>query len=70
MNDLPRNLLFACTRNAVRSPMAEALARRWLGSAVFIDSAGVEPAPVNLFAVAVMDEIGLDIRSHHARTFD
>lgn len=70
MNGSPRSLLFACTRNAVRSPMAEGLARRWLGSAVFIDSAGVVPAPVNPFAVAVMDEIGLDIRGHHARTFD
>ena len=70
MNGSPRSLLFACTRNAVRSPMAEALARRWLGSEVFIGSAGVEPAPVNPFAVAVMDEIGLDIRGHNARTFD
>ena len=70
MTGAPRSLLFACTRNAVRSPMAEALARHLLGSAVFIDSAGVEPAPVNPFAVAVMDEIGLDIRSHRARTFD
>lgn len=66
----PRSLLFACTRNAVRSPMAEALAGRWLGSGVFIDSAGVEPAPVNPFAVVVMDELGLDIRGHRARTFD
>ena len=70
MNGLPRNLLFACTRNAVRSPMAEALARRWLGSGIFIDSAGVEPAPVNPFAVAVMDEVGLDIRCHRASTFE
>ena len=70
MNDLPRNLLFACTRNAVRSPMAEAVARRWLGSGIFIDSAGVEPGLVNPFAVAVMDEISLDIRNHEARTFE
>ena len=70
MNDLPRNLLFACTRNAVRSPMAEAVARRWLGPGTFIDSAGVEPGLVNPFAVAVMDEVDLDIRSHRARTFE
>ena len=69
MNGLPRSLLFACTRNAVRSPMAEALARRWLGSRTVIDSAGVEPGLLNLFAVAVMDEIGLDIRDHRARSF-
>ncbi len=70
MNGLPSSLLFACTRNAVRSPMAEGLAGRWLGSGVFIDSAGVEPGFVNPFAAAVMDELGLDIRSHRARTFD
>ncbi len=70
MSRAPRSLLFACTRNAVRSPMAEALAGRRLSPGTFIDSAGVEPSPVNPFAVAVMDEIGLDIRSHRARTFD
>ena len=70
MSGLPRSLLFACTRNAVRSPMAEALAGRWLGSGTFIDSAGVEPGSVNPFAVAVMDEVGLDIRSHRVRTFE
>ncbi len=70
MSRAPRSLLFACTRNAVRSPMAEALAGRRLSPETFIDSAGVEPGLVNPFAVAVMDEIGLDIRSHRARTFD
>ena len=70
MTDAPRSLLFACTRNAVRSPMAEALARRWLGSGTVIASAGVEPVPVNPFAVAVMDEAGVDIRNHLAMTFD
>ncbi len=69
MNGLPRSMLFACTRNAVRSPMAEALARRWLGARTVIDSAGVEPGLLNPFAVAVMDEIGLDIRDHRARSF-
>ena len=70
MNGLPRSMLFACTRNAVRSPMAEALARRWLGSRTVIDSAGVKPGLLNPFAVAVMDEIDLDIRNHRAQTFD
>ena len=70
MNGAPRSLLFACTRNAVRSPMAEALAGRWLGSGTFTDSAGVEPGAVNPFAVAVMDEVGLDIRNHRSSTFD
>ena len=70
MTRAPRSLLFACTRNAVRSPMAEALAQSRLSPGTFIDSAGVEPGLVNPFAVAVMDEIGLDIRGHRARTFE
>ena len=70
MSSPPRSLLFACTRNAVRSPMAEALARRWLGARTLIDSAGVEPGLVNPFAIAAMDEIGLDIRDHRSRTFE
>ncbi len=70
MSRAPRRLLFACTRNAVRSPMAEALAGRRLSPGTSIDSAGVEPGLVNPFAVAVMDEIGLDIRGHRARTFE
>lgn len=70
MTRAPRSLLFACTRNAVRSPMAEALARSRLSPGTFIDSAGVEPGLVNPFAVAVMDEIGLDIRGHRVRTFE
>ncbi|MCY4230502.1 MAG: protein-tyrosine-phosphatase, partial [Alphaproteobacteria bacterium] len=43
MNRTPRSLLFACTRNAVRSPMAEALARQRLEPGTVISSAGEEP---------------------------
>ncbi len=70
MSSRPCSILFACTRNAVRSPMAEMLARRWLGPRIFVDSAGVEPVVVNPFAIAAMDEVGLDIRGHLATTFD
>ncbi len=70
MNRTPRSLLFACTRNAVRSPMAEALARQRLGPGTVIASAGVEPGTVNPFAVAVMDEVGIDIHNHLAMTFE
>jgi len=49
--------------------MAEALAKHWLGGGAVIDSAGVAPEPLNAFAVAVMDEIGLDIRDHRTAAF-
>ncbi len=67
---LPGSLLFACTHNSIRSPMAEALARRLYGHAAYIDSVGVHPNELDAFAAAVLDEIGIDCRHHHAKTFE
>ena len=39
--ELPGAVLFACTQNAVRSPMAAAIMRHLFGKFVFVDSAGV-----------------------------
>ena len=70
MSGLPGSVLFCCTLNAVRSPMAEGLLKHLLGARVFVDSAGVRGEPVDPFAVAVMDEIGIDLRRHRAKTFE
>jgi protein-tyrosine-phosphatase len=70
MARLPGSVLFACTLNSIRSPMAAALMRKLHGRRVFIDSVGVRTAPVDPFAVAVMAEIGVDIKDHHAKSFD
>ena len=40
-NDLPGAVLFACTMNAVRSPMAAAILRHLAGQRVYVESAGV-----------------------------
>ena len=42
--DLPDAVLFACTFNAVRSPMAAALFRHLYGKFTYVDSAGVKTA--------------------------
>ena len=42
MADLPGSVLFACDHNAIRSPMAEALAKKMLGSRLYIQSVGVD----------------------------
>ena len=70
MGDLPSAVLFACTNNALRSPMAEAILKHLHGRQVYVDSAGVRAREVDGFAVAVMDEIGIDLSQHHAKTFD
>ncbi len=57
--------------NAIRSPMAEAIMKHLHGKRVFVDSVGVRAAAeIDGFAVAVMDEIGIDLSRHHAKTFD
>ena len=66
----PRSVLFACTLNAVRSPMAEGLARAMLGSRIYVDSAGLSTATLDPFAVAAMAEIGIDIRDHNTQGFE
>jgi protein-tyrosine-phosphatase len=67
---LPGSVLFACTLNSIRSPMAAALMRQLHGRRVFVDSVGVRTAPVDPFAVAVMAEIGIDLKNHQAKSFD
>ena len=70
MNGLPASVLFACSENSIRSPMAEALAKRLYGQASYIDSVGVRASDVDSFVVAALDEIGIDVHRHHAKTFD
>jgi protein-tyrosine-phosphatase len=70
VNGLPSSLLFACSENSVRSPMAEALAKRLYGQAVYVQSVGVRAREVDGFVVAALDELGIDVHRHHARTFE
>jgi protein-tyrosine-phosphatase len=70
MNGIPASLLFACSENSVRSPMAEALAKLLYGQASYIDSVGVRASMVDGMAAAALDELGIDVHRHHAKTFD
>ena len=68
---LPGAVLFACTQNKVRSPLAAALLRLRHGREVFVDSCGLKPAEeVDPFAAAVADELGADLSQHHPKGFD
>lgn len=70
-DDLPGAVLFACTMNQIRSPMAESLMKYLHGRQVFVQSAGVRAGgEVDGFAVAALDELGIDISRHHCRSFD
>ena len=70
MARLPSSVLFACSFNSIRSPMAEAILKHLHGRHIYVDSVGVRDAAVDPFAVSVMDEIGIDISRHRPKTFD
>ena len=66
--DLPGAVLFVCTMNSVRSPMAAAILRHLSGRRLYVESAGVKAGGPDPFAVAVMEELGIDIAAHRPGT--
>jgi protein-tyrosine-phosphatase len=68
--ELPGAVLFACTFNAVRSPMASAIMRHLYGRFVYVHSAGARAGDLDPMAVEVMEEIGIEIGKHKPRRFE
>lgn len=62
--------MFMCGMNAVRSPMAEMLARRMLPSDIFISSAGVHAGERDPFVDVVLEEEGLSLGDREPRAVD
>jgi protein-tyrosine-phosphatase len=65
----PQAVLFACGLNSVRSPMAAGLFKHFFGR-TYVGSAGVRKGEPDPFAVAAMEELGLDIAKHKPMTFE
>lgn len=63
-------ILFACNINAVRSAMAEAMIKVTYPGKIFADSCGVTPGHPDGFAIAVMEEIGINMKTHQPKSFD
>lgn len=57
-------VLFVCTANAVRSPMAAGLLHHSHGRRLYVRSAGIAPTCLDGFTVAVMQEIDIDLSQH------
>jgi len=68
--ELPGAVLFACTQNAVRSPIAAAIMRQRYGRFVYIDSVGVHAGDLDPFAVEAMEEIGIEMGRHRPKRYD
>jgi ArsR family transcriptional regulator, arsenate/arsenite/antimonite-responsive transcriptional repressor / arsenate reductase (thioredoxin) len=63
----PARVLFLCTGNSARSPMAEALTRHLAPVTVEAFSAGSHPKSLHPNAVRVMGELGIDLSGRHPR---
>ena len=66
----PQAVLFACGLNSVRSPMAAGLFKQMMGRGIYVASAGVRKDGLDPFAVAALDEVGIDIAKHRPMTFE
>jgi arsenate reductase len=62
-----KTVLFICSFNSVRSQMAEGLLKARCMDLYAVFSAGIAPAGLNPFAVAVMKEAGIDISTQKSR---
>ena len=63
-----RRVMFVCTHNSARSQMAEGMLRAMGGDTFEVFSAGTEATGVRPEAIAVMDEIGIDISGHTSKS--
>jgi len=71
VKSLPQSVLFCCDHNAVRSPMAEGLMKRFYGMGTYVQSAGVKnDLEIDGFSVAVCEELGVELSRHRSRSFD
>lgn len=68
---MPQSVLFCCDHNAVRSPMAEGMMKKYHGTSVYVQSVGVfNDLEIDGFAISVCGEIGVELDRHRSRSFD
>ena len=71
MEQLPQSILFCCDHNAVRSPMAEGIMKKFYGAGTYVQSVGVKnDMEIDGFCIAVCQEIGVELSRHRSRSFD
>ncbi len=62
-----KKIMFVCKKNSRRSQMAEGFARALGGEAVSVTSSGLGSSLVDPLAVAVMAEVGIDIKGQTSK---
>ena len=63
------SVLFCCNYNSIRSPMAEGIFKKLIGSKIFVQSAGVfDTLEIDGFTVRVCNEINVKLSKHRVRS--
>jgi len=71
VEELPQSILFCCDHNAVRSPMAEGIMKKFYGTGSYVQSVGVHnDLEIDGFSIAVCKEMGVELARHRSRSFD
>jgi arsenate reductase len=67
---MKKKILILCTGNSCRSQIAEGYMKFFAGNKAEVYSAGVETHGVNLKAISIMKEDGIDISNHTSNNID
>jgi arsenate reductase len=65
-----KKVMFLCTANSCRSQMAEGFAKKFGKGLIEVHSAGLMAVGVHRRAIAVMQEIGIDISRQKSKEID
>lgn len=65
-----KRILFLCTENSARSQMAEGILRHSTNEQLEVLSAGTMPTSVHPYAIRVLEDRGIDISQHRAKSVD
>lgn len=66
----PSAVLFVCTLNSIRSPIAEGLMKQFVGTDVYVQSCGLGTSELNELMVTIMREKGIDMSGHISKSLD
>ena len=64
------SVLFMCSMNAIRSPMAEEIAKRILPKSTYVQSAGARKGKADPFLEIILEEAGMAGAVHEPRALD
>lgn len=64
-----KSILVLCSRNSVRSQLAEGYLKFYSGHKASIFSAGIKEADIHPYTIQVMEEDNLDLSAHYSKNY-